>query len=73
MPTDETPANAAYFQRRERLRRVLEHRGPMTAGQLAEAIGWDLRDVSSKLQGLRRDGMAERDDQRSDRRTWWTT
>lgn len=65
--------DVAWYARRERLRKVLEHRGPISAADLAAHLDWDLREVSAKLQDLRRAGMADRSDQRADGRLWWAT
>lgn len=66
--------DAAWFERRERVRRVLVSFGPVTAADVAERLGWDLREVSAKLQDLRRAGMADRNE-RGHRggRLWWAT
>jgi predicted ArsR family transcriptional regulator len=61
----------AYYERRSRLHRALLNLDTATAAQLASVLGWDLREVSAKLQGLRRDGLADRADERGDVRLWW--
>lgn len=67
--------DAGWFQRRERLRVRLSSRGPSSAADLAEALGWDVREVSAKLQDLRRAGMAEHEDKPRGHvgRLWWAT
>jgi predicted ArsR family transcriptional regulator len=62
-----------YNLRRQALLNALLQCDTATAAQLATILGWDLREVSSKLQDLRRNGMAERADQRGDKRLWWAT
>lgn len=63
-------SDLGYYERRLRLWRVLRGCDCATAAQLAVLLGWELREVSAKLQSLHRDGMADRSDERHNR-TWW--
>jgi predicted ArsR family transcriptional regulator len=70
-------SDVGYNLRRQALLNALLDRESATAAQLATILGWDLREVSSKLQDLRRNGLADRDEQRAgkkgDTRLWWAT